>query len=80
MACRGTRLTDATGVLFGTRQGANFSVVSDRQVEATTPADVGPAVVDVTVQHPLGDMTIADGYAYFPRSITRSPRPASGGA
>lgn len=80
----GAGFTGATGVTFGGTAGTSFSVVSDTLIEVTTPAKTAGAV-DVVVQHPSGDSTIAGGYTYHAgpsisgATITPSSGPMSGG-
>mgnify|MGYP000196207050 CR=1 FL=1 len=59
----GVGFTGASGVTFGGTAGTSFSVVSDQLVEVTTPAKAA-AAVDVVVQHPNGNSTLAGGYTY----------------
>src|SRR5215469_2264451 len=48
----GSGFTGATSVSFGTNAAASFSVASDTQITATTPAGIG--IVPVTVTTPSG--------------------------
>ena len=60
----GTGFTDATGVTFGGVPGTAFSVQSPTTISVTAPAGVGQ--VDVVVQHPGGNVTLTNGFAYTP--------------
>jgi len=46
----GHGFTGATAVMFGLRPASSFAVQSDTVITATTPADVHPRTVTVTVQ------------------------------
>jgi len=59
----GIGLTGATGVLFGAAAGTAFSVVNDSTITVTDPAHAA-GVVDVTVQHPAGNVVKGGGYTY----------------
>ncbi len=59
----GTGFTDATGVTFGGTPGTAFSVVNVTTINVTTPAG-GLGQVDVVVQHPGGNQTLANGFTY----------------
>jgi hypothetical protein len=61
----GTGLTGATAVLFGGTAATSFTVDSDIQITATTPAHAaGP--VDVAVTTPGGTSTLPGLFAYLP--------------
>ena len=49
----GTKFTGATAVNFGSTAATNFSVISDTQISATSPAG-SAGVVDITVTTPNG--------------------------
>jgi len=49
----GTNFTGATSVLFGSTPASSFTIDSDTQITAVSPAHV-PAAVDVTVANPAG--------------------------
>jgi hypothetical protein len=74
----GTGLTGATGVTFGGVAGTAFSVTSPTSISVTTPAGAG--VVNVVVQHPGGNVTLTNGFAYTPTvtGVTPSTGPQSG--
>ncbi|MDX2377981.1 IPT/TIG domain-containing protein [Microbacterium sp. LRZ72] len=55
----GDGFTGTTDVEFGGESAAEFTVVSDTEIEATTAAQA-PGVVEVTVQHPGGDVDAGD--------------------
>lgn len=79
----GTGFTGATAVTFGGTAATSFTVDSDTQVTATTPAHAAGAV-DVAVTAPGGTATSAGAYTYVvpPPTITGlSPYwgPAAGG-
>jgi IPT/TIG domain len=59
----GTMLANATGVNFGATPGTAFSVGSDTQVTATSPAGSAGAT-DVTVLSPDGDATLPGAFTY----------------
>jgi hypothetical protein len=59
----GIGLTGATGVMFGAAAGTAFSVASDSAIHVTTPAHAA-GVVDVTVQHPAGNVVAGGGFTY----------------
>ena len=64
MVITGTGFTGATGVTFGGGSGTSFSVVNATTINVTTPAGAGQ--IDVVVQHPGGDATLSNGFAYTP--------------
>jgi uncharacterized membrane protein len=55
----GTGFTGATSVLFGKNPASSFTVVSDKQITATSP--VGSGTVDVTVTTPSGTSATSSG-------------------
>lgn len=59
----GTGFTTATAVNFGGTPGTAFSVTSDTEVKATTPAHAAGAV-NVTVVRPGGSVTKTNGFTY----------------
>jgi kynureninase len=59
----GVGLTGATGVLFDTTAGTAFAVTSDSLLTVTSPAHAAGAV-DVTVQHPAGNIVKAAAFTY----------------
>jgi primosomal replication protein N len=71
----GTGFTDATEVLFGTTPAASFTVQNATTINATTPAGVGQ--VDVVVQHPGGDVTLTNAFAYTPTIASVNPTSGS---
>jgi hypothetical protein len=60
----GTGFTNATAVDFGTGNPASFSVISDTEIDATSPP--GSGTVDVTVTSPGGtsSASVADEFTY----------------
>ena len=74
----GTGFTGATAVSFGSAAGTNLSVISDTEIQATSPA--GSGVVDVKVTGPSGASTVtaADQFTYaaVPTVTGVSLRPA----
>jgi hypothetical protein len=60
----GTGFTDATNVLFGALSSTYTSVVDDTWIVAQVPPTGGSGTVDVTVQIPSGDVTLAKGFTY----------------
>lgn len=62
----GTGFTGVTSVKFGTTAATSFTVVSDTQITATTPAHA-PATVDVTVSKTAGTSatSAASQYTYL---------------
>jgi hypothetical protein len=79
----GRGLSGATAVDFGTTPAASFSVVSDTQVDAVSPA--GSGVVDVTVTTPSGTSPVNpphDVFTFvtpFVGSLAPDHGPAAGG-
>jgi hypothetical protein len=59
----GEGLTGSTGVTFGGTAGTAFSVVSDSQLNVTTPAHTAGAV-NVVVANPRGNVTVANGFTF----------------
>ncbi len=61
----GTNLGNVSAVSFGSAPAASFTVQSDHEVTATSPAGQG-GVVDVTVTNPAGtsETTAADQFTY----------------
>ena len=74
----GTGFTDATEVDFGP-SSQNFTVVSDTEITATTPAHAD-GTVDVTVVTPDGTsaVTPADQFTFVPGTAITGISPASG--
>jgi hypothetical protein len=70
----GSGFTGTTSVLFGTTPARSFTVVSDTQVTATSPATTTAGTVDVTVVNPLGTSPIGtpDKFTYVLASATLS--------
>lgn len=60
----GSDFTGATAVQFGSPMAMNMTVVSDTQITCMTPAGTG--TVDVTIQSPNGNTTLAQAFAYQP--------------
>jgi hypothetical protein len=59
----GVGLTGATGVLFGPSAGSAFTVNNDAMITVTSPSR--PAgVVDLTVQHPAGNVVKGGAFTY----------------
>ena len=63
VSVHGSGLTGSTGVTFGGTAGTAFSVVSDAQINVTTPAHAAGAV-NVVVANPRGNATVTNGFAY----------------
>ena len=63
----GTGFTGATGVTFGNTGAVMFKVVSDTQITAVSPPQVGAGFVHVYVQNPSGtsDLTPYDQFQYL---------------
>lgn len=60
----GQNLEGTTGVTFGGTAAASFTVVSDDEVTAVTPAGVAAGAVDVVVTNATGSATETGGYTY----------------
>jgi hypothetical protein len=61
---RGTGMASATAVTIGGTAATSFAVVDAGTITCTTPAKtVGP--YPVVVQHPNGNATYLNGYAYY---------------
>ncbi len=77
----GLGFTGATAVDFGSTPASSFTVVSDTQIKAVSPAGTG--VVDVTVTTPSGTSakSSADQFTYagVVSAVTPSQGPATGG-
>jgi len=64
----GTNLDGADGVLFGDAPASDFTVVSENEITAVTPAGTGAVPVTVTV---AGDNIVAPGdFTYIPANGT----------
>jgi hypothetical protein len=76
----GTGFTGATGVNFGTTPAASFSVQSDTQLTAVSPADSG--TVDITVVTPAGASAAApsDRFTYGQPPVVNTINPNQGPA
>jgi hypothetical protein len=75
----GTALTDATAVTFGGTNAASFTVNSDTQITAITPAKaVGPVTVAVMTAGGTGSKS--SGYTYVAAPTVTGVSPASGPA
>jgi hypothetical protein len=71
----GSHLAGASAVTFGATPAAGFSVVSNTQIDAFTPAG-SPGTVDVTVTGPGGDRTApsnASKYTYLGDGVAAPP-------
>ena len=64
LTIHGTNLTGATAVTFDGSAATSFTVDSETQLRATTPAHSAGAV-DVTVTTPYGDATSTGGFTYL---------------
>jgi hypothetical protein len=75
----GSDFTGARAVLFGFMPATSFTVVSDSQITAISPASIG--VVDVTVGNESGTSTTsaADRFTYAPTVSSISPTSGSTG-
>ncbi|WP_255447575.1 IPT/TIG domain-containing protein [Schumannella sp. 10F1B-5-1] len=73
----GSNLTGTTAVSFGGTAAAGFTVDSDSQITATTPAHAAGAV-DVQVTTPIAATTSAGAFTYLPAAAAASVSPASG--
>ncbi len=60
----GSGLTDATSVKFGPSPAMNVTVVSDKQITATSPAGAAGTVVRITVTTKAGSST-GGGFTYL---------------
>lgn len=60
---KGQNLGGSTGVTFGATAGTAFSVVSDSQIQVTTPAKVA-GTYDVIVTDDAGNVTKTGGFVY----------------
>ncbi|WP_197464264.1 IPT/TIG domain-containing protein [Microbacterium sp. TNHR37B] len=72
----GTGFTGATAVTFDGAPGTAFTVVSDTEIQVTTPAHA-PGAVDVVVEHPGGD-TDAGEFTYLPVTHVDDVEPGVG--
>src|SRR6266851_850029 len=79
----GSNFTNTTSVSFGTTAAASFTITSDTQITAVSPA--GNGTVDVTVTTPGGISAVstADQFTYIPlpsvKSVTPTSRTVAGG-
>ena len=80
----GAGFTGATSVKFGATNATTFTINSDTQITATSPA--GSGVVDVTVATPVGGTSAtsnADHFTYVPvptiTGVSPNTGPATGG-
>jgi hypothetical protein len=75
----GTQFTNATAVHFGT-YAATFTVTSDGQIVATSPAVDLPYLYDITVTTPLGTSptSTADWFLYRTAPVVWSVTPTGG--
>ncbi len=74
----GSNFTNTTSVSFGTTAAASFTITSDTQITAVSPA--GNGTVDVTVTTPGGISAVstADQFTYIPLPSVKSVTPTSG--
>jgi hypothetical protein len=75
----GSNFTGATAVNFGSTAASSFSVVSDAQITAVSPAASGPADVTVTTANGTSAVTGDDSFTFLPREIAPVYGPPSGG-
>jgi hypothetical protein len=77
----GSGFTNATGVAFGGVPAASFSVNSDSQITAQSPAGMGAVDITVTSAGGTSSTTPADQFDYVPAvtGITPSVGPEAGG-
>ena len=70
----GTNFTDAEQVLFGTTPAASYTVNSDTQITAVTPAGTG--AVPLTVVNADGENIVSDGdFTYIPAGAEEPAAP-----
>jgi hypothetical protein len=62
----GSCFTDARAVFFGDTPASGFTVVSDTEIRATTPAGAGTVDVTVIGSDGCGTGALADGYTFAP--------------
>jgi hypothetical protein len=76
---RGTKLSGATAVTFGTRPAASFTIVSDTEIRAVTPA-ASSGTVDVRVTTPVAGSAkvTADRFSYGHLPLIRAVSPGKG--
>lgn len=72
----GSNFTGSTGVTFGGTAGTAFSVVSDGQIQVTTPAKTAGAY-NVVVTDPGGNATLTNGFTYGAAITSLSPNTGS---
>ncbi|MGW7043618.1 ice-binding family protein [Streptomyces avermitilis] len=70
----GSHFTGTTGVRYGSRQAASFTVVSDTTTATVTPSGHGPVPVSVTT--PGGTGVVGTFYYLPPPSFRLTPPPA----
>ncbi|GAA5707450.1 hypothetical protein SM007_38825 [Streptomyces avermitilis] len=70
----GSHFTGTTGVRYGSRQAASFTVVSDTTTATITPSGQGPVPVSVTT--PGGTGVVGTFYYLPPPSFRLTPPPA----
>jgi hypothetical protein len=81
----GQCFTGATGVLFGTTPATSFTVVSDTEITAVSPAGLGTVDVTVTGAQGCGNATDPGGFTYVPDTtpiiygLTPTRGPEAGG-
>uniref|UniRef100_UPI0024581CEC beta strand repeat-containing protein n=1 Tax=Nocardia abscessus TaxID=120957 RepID=UPI0024581CEC len=75
VALAGTGFTGTTAVRFGATPAASFTVVSDTEVTAVTPAGIGTATVSVTA---VGGTSNGVSYTFVPAPVLVSIVPGSG--
>ncbi len=73
----GTNLSDATGVDFGTTAAQSFTVVSDTEISATSPAS-GEGTVGIVVTTPSGTSDSIDFTYVLPVPVIDSISPTEG--
>ncbi|MBS1150526.1 MAG: hypothetical protein H6Q89_2224, partial [Myxococcaceae bacterium] len=61
----GTGFSDATSLKFGTVDATSFTVVSDTQVTAVSPAASAPGAVDLVLVTPRASWTAKRAFTYF---------------
>jgi RHS repeat-associated protein len=74
----GTGFTDASAVMFGSKQATTFTVASATSISATSPGGSGTVNITVTTPGGTSSQITADHFSYLPAPAVTKINPSSG--